>query len=472
MYKLQSAKDSVHYDELKRKSSILEDAYKHEIALQERFLLNKLDIAWAEEQPLLGKRILVNGHVTLITLNFIKLLIDAGAEVHTTASRELAVHDNALIVIREAGIPFYLNSEVPLSMRDHYFDIVYDCGAGMLSLVVPNLGMVELTHTDPALYEGIDFPVITVDNSETKKLETSLGTGNALTRVLIRQVEIALMTSLYGFISVFEDRLFDSKETRNSCLVMLTMINMYKWLTDKYLVLGYGKVGKGIASSLKKAGVQESNIFIAETSFENIIEARREGYTTFHLDNEDEIASLKFSLKNEGCIQYVITATGVHGAVSHYFNLEDFEESAMLINMGTPDEYGDKFLSERILNQKKPANFMLEYPTEVKFLDPIFCILARGGVSLIEERTLRKGLNNISRTIDNQILAEWLRNIGKNTNLPQTKLNDELRQLQRIAAGAGNGAPERAAFCELLTKFGAIQSQPKTPLSCFSLNSK
>ena len=104
----------------------------------------------------------------------------------------------------------------------------------------------------------------------------------------------------------------------------------------------------------------------------------------------------------------MITATGQAGALSHYFSQSDYDPVPLLINMGTFDEFGANFSPKRIINHKKPANFMLEYPTEVIYLDPIFSLFLQGGEELLVNPTLLKGLNNISPQRDHAVLSDWL----------------------------------------------------------------
>ena len=66
----------------------------------------------------------------------------------------------------------------------------------------------------------------------------------------------------------------------------------------------------------------------------------------------------------------------------------------------------------RILNHKKPANFMLEYPTEIIYLDPIFSLFLQGGEKLLINSVLSKGLNNISSQRDRAVLCDWLAQHG------------------------------------------------------------
>lgn len=455
---------------IKTPATILEDAYRKEIKEEERFLLAQLESEWKESRPFANRKILINGHMTLITLAQIKLLISAGAEVEVAATPELVAHQNAVDAILEAGLAFYrcqegeLSSEmIPEDKRKNYYDIVYDCGAGMLNVVTPKVGMVELTHTDPALYTNTPFPVITVDNSETKHLETGFGTGDSLVRVLMRESEISLMTALRSFVAADGDKLFETPQKRNGFIAMLTMINMYQWLGAKHMIFGYGKVGKGIANALKHAGVSENNIYIVEVGADAYLQLKKDGFTNgFRLDKPTEKAKILALLKdNDGKrnnVQFVITATGVANAISRYFELSDFADVPMLINMGTPDEFGSKFSKDRVLNDKQPANFMLSFPTEVRYLDPIFCIWAHGGRELVNQTRLANGLSNIRPSVDAMILDKWMERYPDFWAPPQARLEEELRDIG-VAIRGGDSSVARVSFSALLNKFGAIQEK-------------
>ena len=111
-----------------------------------------------------------------------KALFLSGANVEVTVSPELVIHQNALQPLLAAPIPFL--PVIPDEKEKHYYDLIYDCGAGMKK-IIPNQGMVQLTQTSPDMYRAIPFPVITVDSSKTKAIETGLGTGDSFVRVVI-----------------------------------------------------------------------------------------------------------------------------------------------------------------------------------------------------------------------------------------------------------------------------------------------
>ncbi len=167
-------------------------------------------------------------------------------------------------------------------------------------------------------------------------------------------------------------------------------------------------------SALWKAPVRPGSIFvIVEASTEAYLQAMKNGYQGLLLNKEsgshDTIKTIRSLLPQ---IWAVITATGQAGAVSRHFSQSDFNLVPLLINMGTFDEFGVNFSPERILNRKKPANFMLEYPTEVIYLDPIFSLFLQGGEELLINPDLSKGLNNISPQRDHAVLNDWLARHG------------------------------------------------------------
>lgn len=158
----------------------LENAYRPHIPKHLRYCLAKLEKEWTQRQPLKGKKVLVNMHLTCITLAIVDILLKTRAQVEVTVSPELVKHHHAQQALIAAGIPFL--TEIPEQKKTGYYDLIYDCGAGMRALT-PRVGMVELTQTPPEWYEHMDFPVITVDRSLTKSIETSLGTGDSLVRL-------------------------------------------------------------------------------------------------------------------------------------------------------------------------------------------------------------------------------------------------------------------------------------------------
>ena len=215
--------------------------------------------------------------------------------------------------------------------------------------------MVELTQTDPNLYKNIASAVITVDQSFTKQLE-SIGTGESLIRVFNEVIRQDLAQQNVNFKII--PYLLQSDNT------------VHLYARQRWLMFGYGKVSQGLLKALNSIGTPSHHITVIETSLTAYLQATRNSYQAIFLDKTDQktIQQIKNLLP-----QYfaVITATGVPGFMSELFSEADFPNQ-ILINYGTFYEFGEKFSAESVLNHKNPANFMLQFPTCMRYLDAIF----------------------------------------------------------------------------------------------------
>ncbi|MGD9152872.1 MAG: NAD-binding protein [Gammaproteobacteria bacterium] len=384
---------------------ILYEAYSKKISEKDRQCTTQLSKQWEKSKPFHGKKVLLNGHITLSTLIIIDILIRGGAKkVDVTATENLVVHEYVLEIMKKAKITFYSEGRIPKNKINNFYDMAFDCGAGLLKEITPKKGMVELTQVDPKLYKNINFPVITVDNSETKKLETRYGTGDGLVRALIDMAK----DSLKIYITQLVDRFSKDKISMYEILCFNNIITNYgKLFHDrKYMLFGYGKVGLGIALALSSAGVKKSDIYVIDVSKQACERASSCGYSVLYLskNNSNSIKQIKKHLCNTYC---VVTATGVENAISDFFDKKDFDKVAHLVNMGTPDEFGYKFKKKDVLNNKKLFNFILTYPTEVLYLDAIFTILLKAGKQLLEDKNLKNGIQNVSSNIDKNVSKFW-----------------------------------------------------------------
>ena len=340
------------------------EAYQPHIPLKDRYCLAKLENEWTQSQPFKGETVLVNVHLTRITLVLIGVLLKAGARVEVTVSPELVTHPDALQALLAAQIPFH--PTIPDSKKKHYYSVVYNCGVGMED-IIPKKGGVQLTRTPTEIYKNISFPVITVDQSKTKAIETGLGTGDSLVRVIHAITRQSIAAIVLNWQNILAEKRPNSPLFLTAFLSLVNSDQLF--IKNKFMIFGFGKVGKGIANALESAGTSRKNIFIIEISYEAYMDSMKNGYQGLLLreHRQESIEKIKQMIPD---IWAVITATGVDGAISQYFSQNDFNDIPLLMNMGTGDEFGLRFSTERIVNRKKPANFMLNYPTEVIYLDP------------------------------------------------------------------------------------------------------
>lgn len=330
--------------------------------------------AWEKSTPLIDKKILLNCHLTHATLLLVELFLSSGAEFYITATPDLVSHSDTKDLLTNMGI--YIESSELIKKpftNKHFFDVVIDCGAYLANQLTPKYGFVELTHVDISCYKSKNCPIISVDKSLVKKLETKYGTGDGFVRAI---------NNLYA------------QTNRNHC-------------EQSYMIFGYGKVGQGISTCLTMSGVHRKQIHIIEASESLRLKAQIDGYEAFSIFND--INTIKEILLNE--TNCAVSATGRMNSLSEFFKESDFSEVEYLINMGTHDEWGLAFSNERILNQKRPYNFILEYPTKVTYLDPIFALLACATLDLIKSKNNNKFYID-SPLMDTQkaILKIWFNN--------------------------------------------------------------
>lgn len=282
------------------------------------------------EKPLSGKSVLYASPLTINTLVALMPMLAGGARLTISWPDIVPVYQPALALMRSLGIECMEN--VPV---DREFDVILDC-CGKHAGHHAVSGYVELTRTGVEVYEQHpDLVCIDIDSSLIKQFETTLGTGDGLVRALRQE----------GFGQL------QGKQT---------------------LLFGYGKVGKGICQHLLEEG-----------GLVTVVEPRDD------LNVPDGVGRLA-SLDTESIIaqlhkcDFVVTATGVEAVIQNNYPLDEFIKSkAVLINMGAVDEYGPECPGSAVLNNKQCFNFILEEPTLMKFMDPIFTLFNESAVLLL-----------------------------------------------------------------------------------------
>ncbi len=452
----------------------LTSTYAKDISEKQCPLLYALKKRWGKERPLEGKRILLNCHLTTINLLFIDVLQAAGAKVDITATPTLVVKKEALDKLKSAGKQFYPEGNIPEERKNGYYDIVFDCAAGTLDFVKPNIGTIELTKTQEYLYRDVDHLVIDIDASKTKELETSYGTGNAAVRVLLKRIKESIGLMVLSTISEIDIQ--EKKGTTPyqrpipSCELINLFVDQFRdihhWIEgQKIMLFGYGKVGKGIVDSLLLAGATKENITIIDIDKEVTARLTEDGYRAILMDQDDDesIDKIKLELKNT---KIVYTATGVENAISEAgFLYTDFMQVTHRFNMGTSDEYGTSFAKEHIVNDKKPANFLLEYPTEPMYLDPILTLFARASLQVLElSKENKQGYRPVDSELDTEILEKWQETHKES----KWKHFPGMKRIQTfVTVMTSNQFANKSAISDILANHGLLKEVPNhTHLTC------
>jgi len=315
-----------------------------DISLAEKGYLN---IEWAEmhmptlmeirkrfekEQPLSGIRISAVLHVTKETAALVRTLKLGGAEVALAASNPLSTQDDVAAALVKDGIQvfawrgetvneYYENINKILEIKPH---IVIDDGGDLHAIVHEKklggiIGGTEETTTGVNRLKALEeegllmYPVIAVNNAFTKYLfDNRLGTGQSTIDGILRSTNILIA----GKVAV---------------------------------VVGYGWVGRGIASRLRGLGAR---VIVVEVNPLRALEAVMDGYEVTTMDNAAKVGEL------------FITATGNINVIT-YDHILKMKNGAILANAGHFNvEIDVKSLNERAIKVRKIRDGLEEYTLE------------------------------------------------------------------------------------------------------------
>lgn len=268
---------------------------------------------WATTMPLQGLKILDATPIYRNTLAKFMVLLAAGAEVYVPERTLMPRNPHIAAMLPEFGIR--------TAAKDDIFDMILDC-AGSCAHLMPRLGYAELTRSGVPAYERTKRPVIVADSGLIKKIETGLGTGESLFRAL-------------------------------------EQLGYADFAGRHIAVVGYGKVGRGIVHYARR---HEMEVTVIDT-----VDKSAELPDGVHFVDVHDHAALNDCAAHAWCL---VTATGKFNALHNRLDVETvMNHPILLANMGIDDEFGTKIPKSRVLNQKKPLNFILEEPTRMCFIE-------------------------------------------------------------------------------------------------------
>ncbi|KTD03378.1 adenosylhomocysteinase [Fluoribacter gormanii] len=314
---------------------------------------------WSVSRPLTGLRVV--HHVPVVTNTLLKIacLIAAGADITVTNPTEFChAHPHAVSSLKEAKIRYVEDIH---ALAGESFDLYFDCGAQLYQFLGrPKIGAIELTGSGDQFYrqQPLNFPVISVDRTMTKQLETVFGCA----------------------------------ESSHLALVQLTGINLAE---TSWIIFGFGKIGRGLAYFCTQNKVP---VAVVDPSEQQRNLAQKLGIKT--IDPQD------FSELERALIEanVVVTATGKKAVMDDYPH--SWFSGKILANLGVYDEFGPHFSDDEVLNHKMPINFVLNEPTPMKYIDPEFYIHNLAALMLLNEK-ITPGVHGISSTLDNRIVENW-----------------------------------------------------------------
>ncbi len=308
---------------------------------------------WSMSRPFEGKRLLDGSPVFRNTCLKYAALLAGGAELHIAVTGAVPHDPEAVRLLDEFGIPV-----VTPEKRGENYDVVLDCG-GALCDVPSRFGYVELTKLGESRYRSVDAPVWMADGGMIKKIETCLGTGESFFRAMKREGHDG-------------------------------------WKSGSLLVIGYGKVGRGIVMHALNHGI--------EVVVSDIVPREVPPGVRFILTGDREAFNRELE-----CSWCAVTATGVRHALEGMVDADVVGRSGVLLaNMGIEDEWGGSIPDERVLNGKTPLNFILDDPTLMCFIDPPMALHNFGASELILVPGLPRGLIFPSESCERRIMQTVL----------------------------------------------------------------
>ena len=303
-------------------------------------------------RPLRGRAILDATPLFRNTLVKHLALLRAGAAL-TVATSDAIPHDPAILpILDDCHIPHTHNCTQPTDA----FDLILDC-AGVHAHLRPCLGFVELTRSGAWHFQHADRPVILVDDSRTKTIETGLGTGDGFVRAL-------------------------------------THLGLGALDGRRLVVFGCGKVGSGIAFHAARLGADV-------TAVDDATRIRtRPGVRLVDLHDEPAILD---AVSRAWC---VVSATGKANALASMTSVIQalLHGTQLVANMGVEDEWGHDLPTARVLNAKRPLTFCLPEPTLLRYIDPTMTLSNLAAATLAEHpHDFPNGLSRAPEALEQDI---------------------------------------------------------------------
>ena len=320
---------------------------------------------WRTDTPLKGVKVLDGTPVFANTLLKYINLIAGGAVLTVGYCDNIPYDPNVIAFLQSIGV-----NCVKDPSAENYFDVILDCNASYRELA-PRYGFAELTRSGSYHFENTKSPVINVDDSRIKAIETCLGTGEGFLRAMNH-----LNLQISG---------------------------------KKIAIMGCGKVGRGIAFYAVKNG---GKVWAVDDV--NVVGSLPGVEVVSRFDRAKVLDLLKE-------VDIVVSATGIASALSDEEYLSILRNGKQIIaNMGVEDEWGRTLPEERVLNHKQPLNFILPEPTSLCYIDPTMAIHNQAAVELIN-KVYTAGLNRLDGNVhdlywqvveENGIFADELKESG------------------------------------------------------------
>ena len=287
---------------------------------------------WSKTRPLEGITILDATPLCYNSIYKYMNLIYAGAKLSIGINPLSTTPTKLTELIKQANIELVSSKDEPKE-----FDIIMDCAAQFINFKAKK-GRVELTRSGTELYRERGERVFMADGGKIKLIETCIGTGQGYFRAM-------------------------------------DYLGYSNWNSKKLALFGCGKVGQGILKAAVERGI---DVIVISDPIAIPNHIKKIAHQIVDYRNKEAVTKATLS-----CYA-MVTAIGQHGAVGRTIDTEELINSNLLLaNMGAEDEYGNSFPSSRILANKDSLNFILDEPTELKYIDATLTLHNIGAEYLI-----------------------------------------------------------------------------------------
>lgn len=298
---------------------------------------------WQKKRPLSGIKVLDGTPVFANTLLKYINLLAAGAELSVAYSCNIPYDQKIIDFLQGVGVECVFECD-----STGRFDVILDCNAVYRNLR-PVRGFAELTRSGAYHFAGTSDVVINVDDSRIKAIETCLGTGESFLRAMQHL--------------------------------------KYDVAGKKIVVMGCGKVGRGVVFYAGRAGAE-----VVAVDDPAMVQKCVNGRLISRFDR----AAVLDALRNAWC---VVCCTGKADALADadYINILN-NGSQIMVNMGVEDEWGKLIAPERVLNGKEPLNFILPEPTLLRYIDPTMALHNQVAEELLKDKYV-PGIQRIAPSV-------------------------------------------------------------------------
>lgn len=380
-----------------------------EWAEREMPVLRLIRERFAQEQPLVGVRIVACAHVTTETANLVRALKAGGAESMLIASNPLSTQDDvAASLVSDWKVPvFAIKGETTDTYNRHvrtaldfHPEIIIDDGSDVVATLIKErgeqtreiIGSTEETTTGIVRLRAMEaagvlnFPSIAVNNAQTKHLfDNRYGTGQSTLDGIIRATNILLAGR--------------------------TLV-----------VVGYGWCGKGVALRARGMG---ANVIVTEIDPIKAVEAVMDGFRVMpisqaaslgdifvtvtgnrHVIDEEHFASMKDGaiVCNSGHFDLELNLVGLRGLSEAPQTLRPFVEEYKV------SKTGNRII---VLGEGRLINLAAAEGHPASVMDMSFANQALSVEYLVRKKgELKPGVHILPQEVDTEIASLKLRALG------------------------------------------------------------